>query len=134
MSEVLNIVLITLYVIGIVCSMYIICSHWTYFEGRLKAGVVNMFMLAVLFFLVTNTLKMLDILYAWIGYVLHWDGIHHALQLYLWTVGQIGTTIALIILTILTYTKKYDWFVFLQRKDRKAVITQEPETNNEEGI
>ncbi|MNL79165.1 hypothetical protein D3C87_2057060 [compost metagenome] len=42
------------------------------------------------------------------------------LQLYAWTIAQIGTTLGLIILAVLTYTKRFDLFIYLKKMDRKG--------------
>lgn len=48
--ELINLILITLYIISIAASLYIIHAHKAYFNERFKAGVVSVFMLAMLFF------------------------------------------------------------------------------------
>lgn len=43
-----------------------------------------------------------------------------AIQSYAWTIAMFGTTAGLVILSILTYTKRYDLFVYLRKIDKEG--------------
>lgn len=118
---IIDLILISLYVVAIVCAVYIIGAHRKYFKERFKSGVVSAFMLAMLFFLSAYTFKMLTVLWIRAGKVLGLDSqLMQTLQLYAWTLAQLGTTIGLIILAILTYTKRYDLFFYLKKMDKEV--------------
>ncbi|MNT19130.1 hypothetical protein D3C71_1692160 [compost metagenome] len=116
-----DLILISLYIVAVVCAIYIIGAHRKYFRERFKAGVVSAFMLAMLFFLGAYTFKMATVLWIRASKVLGTEtALMQTLQLYAWTIAQIGTTLGLIILAVLTYTKRFDLFIYLKKMDRKG--------------
>lgn len=42
------------------------------------------------------------------------------IETYAWTIAQAGTTVGLVILAVLTYTKRFDLFVKLKIFDKKT--------------
>ncbi|WP_433943454.1 hypothetical protein [Paenibacillus sp. SN-8-1] len=120
-NMVIDLILISLYVVAVVCAIYIIGAHRKYFKERFKAGVVSAFMLAMLFFLGAYTFKMLTVLWIRASKLLGAETVlMQTLQLYAWTIAQIGTTLGLVILAVLTYTKRFDLFIYLRKVDRKG--------------
>lgn len=117
----IDMILLTLYFIGAICSIYIIFAHREYFRGRFKAGVVNLFMVAMLFFLVAYAFKMGVAIWMRLSTALSvQDAVLKSFQTYTWTIAMFGTTAGLVILSILTYTKRYDLFVYLRKIDKKG--------------
>lgn len=118
---IIDLILISLYVVAIVCAVFIIGAHRKYFKERFKSGVVSAFMLAMLFFLSAYTVKMLTVLWIRGSKVIGADTVFiQTLQLYAWTIAQLGTTIALIILAVLTWTKRYDLFIYLKKIEKEG--------------
>ncbi|AIQ14616.1 hypothetical protein [Paenibacillus durus] len=117
----IDIVLLVLYSTAIGCSLYIIHRHKAYFFERFRKGVVSVFMLAMLFFLLAYTVKMLIVLAAHFAqiYGLFTPELETWL-LYGWTLTQLGTTAGLIALAALTYSGRYDQFIYFRRIDRKG--------------
>ncbi|WP_025691968.1 hypothetical protein [Paenibacillus zanthoxyli] len=117
----IDIILLVLYGTAIGCSLYIIHRHKAYFHERFRKGVVSVFMLAMLFFLVAYTVNMLIVLAAHFADIfgLFTPELENWL-LYGWTLAQIGTTAGLIALAVLAHTGKYDQFIYLRRIDRKG--------------
>ena len=117
----IDMILLSLYFIGAICSVYIIFAHREYFQGRFKAGVVSAFMLAMLFFLVAYAFKMTMAIWIRLSTALTSRGaVLEAIQTYTWTIAMFGTTAGLVILAVLTYTKRYDLFVYLRKIDKKG--------------
>ncbi|QWU15631.1 hypothetical protein SAMN04487895_12833 [Paenibacillus sophorae] len=117
----IDIVLLALYSMAIGCSLYIIHRHKAYFHERFQKGVVSVFMLVMLFFLMAYTFKMLIVLLA------HFADVYGFLTpeletwlLYGWTLAQLGTTAGLIALAALTHSGRYDQFIYFRRIDRKG--------------
>ncbi|OKP91832.1 hypothetical protein A3844_01585 [Paenibacillus helianthi] len=112
--------LLVLYVIAIVTALYILVKHRAYFHERFRKGVVSVFMLAMLFFLVAYTFKMIIVLLIRASAVFGFASLElSAWLLEGWTIAQIGTTGGLIVLAWLTWTGRYDQFVKLRNFDRK---------------
>lgn len=112
--------LLVLYGTTMACGLYIIYRHRQYFYERFQKGVVSVFMLAMLFFLLAYTFNMLIVLLFRLAELL---GVDMATWLtwlnYSWAIAQFGTTGGIIILAILTRSGKYDQFIYLKKIDRK---------------
>lgn len=116
--RVIDIILITEYMISIACSLYIIIAHASYFRDRFAKGAVSLFMVAMLFFLCAYTVKMVTAVWIRVGDA--GDLTVITIETYAWTIAQAGTTIGLAILAVLTFTKRFDLFVKLKNFDRKS--------------
>lgn len=120
MMHMIDFLLLVLYSTTVICALYIIHCHREYFYERIQKGVVSVFMLAMLFFLIAHTFNMLIILIIRliIAVGLSSPQLLKWLQ-YSWIFAQCGTTAGIIILAILTRTGKYDQFIYLKKIDRK---------------
>lgn len=117
----IDMILLTLYFIGAISGVYNLIAHRKYFKERFKSGVVSAFMLAMLFFLAAYTFKMVIAIWMRLSTSLTGRGaVLEAIQTYAWTIAMFGTTTGLVILSILTYTKRYDLFVYLRKIDKKG--------------
>lgn len=118
--ELINLILIPLYIISIAASLYIIHAHKAYFNERFKAGVVSVFMLAMLFFLIAYTFKMFIVLLIRAAAAFGFGSAELDVWLqYGWTLSQVGTTAGLVSLAWLTWNKRYDLFLILRKADRE---------------
>lgn len=127
----IDIVLLVLYCTVITCSGYIILCHKTYFHERFQKGIVSIFMLAMLFFLIAYTFKMLIVL---LLHSMSLLGMYYSPELniwlkYSWTLAQFGTTIGIIALAILTHTGKYDKFIHLRVIHREGGGYPDPDSD-----
>ncbi|WP_239303909.1 hypothetical protein [Paenibacillus sp. ACRRY] len=114
-------IILTTYFICAICGVYNLLAHGKYFKERFKSGVVSAFMLAMLFFLGAYTFKMFVAIWIRLSTSLTGrDAVLEAIQTYAWTIAMFGTTTGLVILSILTYTKRYDLFVYLRKIDKKG--------------
>ena len=119
--QAIDIILLTFYLLSLTCSIYVISAHRKYFKERFKVGVVNVFMIAMLFFLAAYTIKMFSVILTRLSVVFGWNyPLLETIQLYIWFVAQLGTTTGLISLAVLTWTKRYDLFVYLRKVDKKG--------------
>lgn len=119
--QAIDIILLSLYLLSLTCSIYVISAHRKYFKERFKVGVVNVFMIAMLFFLSAYTIKMCSVILIRLSVIFGWNyPLLETIQLYIWFVAQLGTTTGLISLAILTWTKRYDLFVYLRKVDKKG--------------
>lgn len=75
--------------------------------------VVSLFMLAAFFFLGAYTVKMAVAFWIRFSYDPGTDAVRSSLQSDAWAIAQTGTTIGLVILTLLMYTRRRDLFVVL---------------------
>lgn len=117
----IDMILLTFYFIGAICGVYNLVAHRKYFKERFKSGVVSAFMLAMLFFLGAYTFKMFVAIWIRLSTSLTGrDAVLESIQTYAWTIAMFGTTTGLVILSILTYTKRYDLFVYLRKIDKKG--------------
>lgn len=117
---VINLILLLLYTVSIGAALYIIHSHKAYFNERFKAGVVSIFMLAMLFFLIAYTFKMFIVLLGRAAEAFGFGSPELDLWLlYGWTLAQLGTTAGLFSLAWLTWEKRYDLFLTLKKVDQK---------------
>ncbi|MEK8215488.1 hypothetical protein [Paenibacillus sp. FSL L8-0463] len=117
---VIDIILLSLYIIAIITAVYILFKHRSYFHERFRKGVVSVFMLAMLFFLAAYTFKMIIVLLIRAAAVFGFATPELSTWLlHGWTIAQIGTTGGLVALAWLTWTGRYDQFVTLRRLDKK---------------
>lgn len=117
--SIIDIVLLMAYSISFICALLLIAALFLYFRKRLRARVVSLFMLAAFFFLGAYTVKMAVAF--WIRFSTSGsDAVLSSLQSGAWAIAQTGTTLGLVILTLLMYTKRQDLFVVLSgiRKGR----------------
>ena len=120
--HVIDWVLLVLYTTSISSAVYIITAHRKYFRERFKSGIVNLFMVAMLFFLTAYCIKMGVAVWIRSSEVLggRTEAVETA-QLLCWTIAQVGTTIGLVSLAILTYTRRYDLWIYIKRTiDKKG--------------
>ncbi len=119
----IDILLLFLYVIAIVTSLFILFKHRSYFHERFQKGVVSVFMLAMLFFLAAYTFKMVIVLLIRASVVFGFASPEISEWLLKgWTIAQIGTTGGLIALGWLTHSGRYDQFVQLRKLDNKIEV------------
>lgn len=114
--------LLVLYTLSSASAVYIIAAHMPYFRQRFKSGIVNLFMVAMLFFLSAYTIKMGIAVWIRASEVLggRTEAVETA-QLLCWTIAQVGTTIGLVSLAVLTYTGRFDiWLVLKRTLDKKG--------------
>ena len=117
----IDFLLLTLYAVSTFCALYIIIAHIPYFRERIRAGAINLFMLAMLVFLSAYTIKMSDVILALVVKAFNIQGENIInLAVYGWTVAQLGTTFGLISLAILTRTRKFDLFIYLRKMEAKG--------------
>lgn len=120
MMHMIDFLLLVLYSTAAACGIYIIYRHRQYFYERFKKGVVSVFMLAMLFFLMAYTFNMLIILLFRLVALLGMDSVAWLIWLqYSWAIAQFGTTGGIIILAILTRSGEYDQFIYLKKIERK---------------
>gem|GEM_PF-3278439 len=120
MMHMIDFLLLVLYGTTTACGIYIIHCHRQYFYERFHKGVVSVFMLAMLFFLLAYTFNMLIVLLFRLAELLGVDMTTWLTWLhYSWAIAQFGTTGGIIILAILTRSGKYDQFIYLKKIDRK---------------
>lgn len=120
MMHMIDFLLLVLYSTAAACGIYIIYRHRQYFYERFRKGVVSVFMLAMLFFLMAYTFNMLIILLFRLVALLGADSAAWLIWLqYSWAIAHFGTTGGIIILAILTRSGKYDQFIYLKKIDRK---------------
>lgn len=118
--HIIDFLLLVLYSTTTACGLYILYRHREYYYERFQKGVVSVFMLAMLFFLMAYTFNMLIILLVRLALLIGLDtGIWLTWLNYSWAMAQIGTTIGIIILAILTRSGKYDQFIYVKKIDRK---------------
>ncbi|MBY3625136.1 hypothetical protein HGO21_37275 [Acinetobacter sp. CUI P1] len=116
----IDFLLLVQYSTATACGIYIIYRHRQYFYERFRKGVVSVFMLAMLFFLMAYTFNMLIILLFRLVALLGADSAAWLIWLqYSWAIAHFGTTGGIIILAILTRSGKYDQFIYLKKIDRK---------------
>lgn len=120
MMHMIDFLLLVLYSTAAACGIYIIYRHRQYFYERFKKGVVSVFMLAMLFFLMAYTFNMLIILLFRLVALLGADSAARLIWLnYSWAIAQFGTTVGIIILALMTRSGKYDQFIYLKKIERK---------------
>lgn len=116
----IDFLLLLLYSTTAACGVYIIYRHRQYFYERFRKGVVSVFMLAMLFFLMAYTFNMLIILLFRLVALLGADSAARLIWLnYSWAIAQFGTTVGIIILALMTRSGRYDQFIYVKKIDRK---------------
>lgn len=117
---IIDIVLLIAYSISFICALLLIAALFLYFRKRLRARVVSLFMLAVFFFLGAYTVKMAVAFWIRFSSTSGSDAVLSLLQSEAWAIAQTCTTVGLVILTLLMYTKRQDLFMVLSgiRKGR----------------
>ncbi|WP_157794045.1 hypothetical protein [Paenibacillus donghaensis] len=119
--DMIDYMLMILYGMAIACALYILYSHKSYFYERFQKGVVSLFMLAMLFFLLAYTFKMLVVLFILVADAAHLSSPELLAGLrYAWTLAQLGTTVGLVVLALLTRSGNYDQFMHIKKFDRKG--------------
>ncbi|WP_156124072.1 hypothetical protein [Paenibacillus graminis] len=103
--------LLIAYGISFVCALLLIAALFLYFRKRFRARVVSLFMLAAFFFLGAYTVKMAVAFWIRFSTATGGDAVYAALKSQAWTVAQTGTTLGLVILTVLMYTRRQDLFL-----------------------
>lgn len=118
--SIIDIVLLIAYSISFICALLLIAALFLYFRKRLRARVVSLFMLAAFFFLGAYTVKMAVAFWIRFSSTSGSDAVLSSLQSVAWAIAQTGTTVGLVILTLLMYTKRQDLFLVLSgiRKGR----------------
>ncbi|MMZ45247.1 hypothetical protein D3C76_334260 [compost metagenome] len=112
-------VTLSCYVLSLLCALYILIAHVPYYIGRFKAGVVNLFMLAMGVFLIAYILKMGTAVWTRLSKIFSaGDALTQAMQTNVWTVAMLGTTFAFVSVALLTYKNRFDIWVYL-RKPKK---------------
>jgi hypothetical protein len=120
MIEIIDALLLLLYVLTVSCALYVLLAHRRYFVDRFRKGVVSAFMLAMLFFLSAYTVKMAVAVWIRSSQVFGYrTPLIETLQLFAWLLAHLGTTTGLVILAILTYTKTYDAWIHPDKKMEK---------------
>ncbi|MEK3792049.1 M15 family metallopeptidase [Paenibacillus sp. FSL R7-0204] len=115
--------LLVAYSISMICAVMLFIALSMYFHKRFKRQTVSLFMLGVFFFLSAYTFKMAVAF--WIRFTSASGGaaLYATLKSTAWAVAQIGTTLGLVVLTYLMYTKGQDIFMSLPRKGKNAMLT-----------
>ncbi|MEK3718881.1 hypothetical protein [Paenibacillus sp. FSL R7-0333] len=103
--------LLIAYGISFICALLLIAALFLYFRTRFRARVVSLFMLAAFAFLGAYTVKMAVAFWIRFSNVTGGDAVYAALKSTAWAVAQTGTTLGLVILTVLMYTKRQDLFL-----------------------
>ncbi|NQX49464.1 hypothetical protein HQN87_29530 [Paenibacillus tritici] len=108
-----DIVLLIAYGISFVCALLLMAALFLYFRKRFRARVVSLFMLATSFFLGAYTFKMAIAFWIRVSNISGGNAVNTALKSMSWTVAQTGTTLGLVILTLLMYTRRQDLFMVI---------------------
>lgn len=112
-------VLLVAYSVSILCAVLLFIALSMYFHKRFERRTVSLFMLGVFFFLSAYAFKM--IVAFWIRFTSASGSaaVYATLKSNAWAVAQVGTTVGLVVLTFLMYTKGQDIFMSLSRKEKK---------------
>lgn len=109
--SIIDVVLLMGYSVSFICALLLMAALFLYFRGRIRVRAVSLFMLATFFFLVAYTVKMAVAFWITFSGAAGTVAVLASLQLNAWAVAQTGTTLGLIILTMLMYTKRRDLFI-----------------------
>ncbi|WP_128083483.1 hypothetical protein [Paenibacillus sp. DMB5] len=107
-----DIILLVLYCIEAACAVIIVYFHLNYYYERFQKGVVSVFMLAMLLFIIAYTFEMVFLLATSIDL---YPSIRPNWLKLCWLIAHCGTTISLIVLTKLTYSEEYGLFLCIRR-------------------
>jgi len=102
----IDILLLIAYSVSLICALLLMAALFLYFRERYRARVVSIFMMAVFFFLGAYTVKMAVAFWIRFSDVTAGNTVLAALKSQAWAIAQTGTTIGLVILTVLMYTKR----------------------------
>ncbi|QSF42640.1 hypothetical protein [Paenibacillus tianjinensis] len=120
----IDILLLIAYGISFICALLLIAALFLYFRKRFRARVVSLFMLAAFFFLGAYTVKMAVAFWIRFSDVTAGDSVFAALKSQAWATAQVGTTLGLVILTVLMYTKRQDLFLSFPAVKREGDIEE----------
>lgn len=109
------------YSISFICALLLLAALLLYFRKRFRARVVSLFMLAAFFFLGAYTVKMAMAFWIRFSNVSGDSAIYSALKSTSWAAAQTGTTLGLVILTVLMYTRRQDLFMIFPAVREKEV-------------
>jgi hypothetical protein len=128
--SIVDVLLLLAYSISFICALLLMAALFLYFRTRLRARVVSLFMLAAFFFLGAYTVKMAVAFWIRFSSSSSSDAVLSSLQSEAWAIAQTGTTLGLIILTVLMYTRHKDLFVVLSefRRGGTAHIDTKPDS------
>ena len=117
-----DIVLLLAYSISFICALLLLAAFFLYFRKSFHLRVISLFMLAAFFFLGAYTFKMAVAFWIRFSSSSSPEALLSSLQSPAWAIAQTGTTLGLIILTLLMYTRRKDLFVVLSdiRKGKGA--------------
>ncbi|MNC06517.1 hypothetical protein D3C75_540300 [compost metagenome] len=107
----IDILLLIAYGVSFICAVLLIAALFIYFRTRFRARVVSLFMLAAFAFLAAYTVKMAVAFWIRFSNVTGGDAVYAALKSNAWVFAQTGTTLGLLILTVLMYTRRQDLFM-----------------------
>ncbi|NOU83842.1 hypothetical protein GC101_33865 [Paenibacillus sp. LMG 31459] len=107
----IDILLLIAYGISFICALLLMAALFLYFRKRFRARVVSLFMLAAFFFLGAYTVKMAVAFWIRFSKFTAGDAVLAALKSNAWAAAQVGTTLGLMILTYLMYTRRQDLFM-----------------------
>lgn len=115
----IDILLLVAYSVSMICAVLLFIALSMYFRKRFQRRTVSLFMLGVFAFLSVYTFKMA--IAFWIRFSSASGGaaVYATLKSNAWAVAQVGTTLGLLVLTVLMYTKGQDIFVSLPRKEKR---------------
>lgn len=120
MLDWIDFALLAVYTVTVGCATYVLAAHRKYFHERFRKGVVSAFMLSMLFFLAAYDAKML--VAVWIraseAFGFRTPSMERAQRL-TWLIVTGGTMVGLVLLAYQTYTRKYDLWIRLRRRDRE---------------
>lgn len=112
--------LLAVYMVTVGSATYILAAHRKYFHERFRKGVVSVFMLSMLFFLVAYDAKMLTAVWFRASVVFGWQTPRiEIVQRLIWLIVTGGTMIGLLLIAYQTYTKKYDLWIRLRSREKR---------------
>ncbi|MCE3203359.1 hypothetical protein [Paenibacillus sonchi] len=126
---VIDVLLLIAYSMSLICALLLIAALFLYFRRRLRAKAVSLFMVAAFFFLSAYTFQMAIALWIRFTAVPGAGAVLASLQTEALAVAQTGTTIGLLILTLLVFTKRQDLFIVLQEGKKGGASHADPDTN-----
>ncbi|CAI6086712.1 hypothetical protein [Cohnella sp. JJ-181] len=110
--------LLAVYTVTVGCATYVLAAHRKYFHERFRKGVVSAFMLSMLFFLAAYDFKMITAVWIRASVAFGWQTPRmDAAQRLTWLIVTGGTMVGLLLLAYQTYTRKYDLWIRLRRRD-----------------
>ncbi|UQZ33657.1 hypothetical protein C2I18_08955 [Paenibacillus sp. PK3_47] len=126
---IIDIALFIAYSISFVCALMLMAALFFYFRKRFRVRVVSLFMLAAFFFLGAYTVKMAVAFWIRFYTVSGADTVMASLYSQAWAAAQTGTTLGLVILTWLMYSKRKDLFIVLSEIKKGELTHADPDTN-----